>query len=101
MEKYQVVRKLGAGSFGNVELAENKETGELVAIKRLKKKYGTWEECLQLAEVKALRKLQHPNVVKLREVVRVINEAYFVFEYIERDLYRLMTERKEKGNPLS
>lgn len=66
MEKYQVLRKLGAGSFGNVELAEDKQTKEVVAIKRLKKKYGTWEECLQLAEVKALRKMQHPNVVKMK-----------------------------------
>ena len=97
MEKYQVVKKLGAGSFGHVEMATNKETGEVVAIKRLKKKYGTWEECLQLAEVKALRKMQHPNVVQLKEVVRVVNEAYFVFEYIEQDLYRLMVQRKERG----
>ena len=79
MEKYQVIKKLGSGSFGNVQMATNKQTGEVVAIKQLKKKYGTWEECLQLAEVKALRKMQHPNVVKLKEVIRVLNEAYFVF----------------------
>jgi serine/threonine protein kinase len=72
----------------------------VVAIKRLKKKYGTWEECLQLSEVKALRKLVHANIIKLKEVVRVLNEAYFIFEYIEKDLYQLMTERKEKGGGL-
>ena len=44
--------------------------------------------------------MQHPNVIRLKEVIRVINEAYFVFEYIERDLYRLMTERKETGKRL-
>lgn len=94
MEKYQVVKKLGSGTFGNVEMAQDKKTGEVVAIKRLKKKYGTWEECLQLSEVKALRRMNHPNIIRLKEVIRVINEAYFVFEYIEKDLYKLMTERR-------
>lgn len=100
MEKYQVIKKLGSGSFGNVEMAEEKKTKEIVAIKQLKKKYGTWEECLQLSEVKALRRMNHPNIIKLKEVIRVVNEAYFVFEYIEKDLYRLMTDHKEKGTKL-
>lgn len=43
MEKYQILKKLGSGSFGNVEMAEDKKTKEVVAIKQLKKKYGTWE----------------------------------------------------------
>ena len=81
-------------------MAEDKQTKEIVAIKRLKKKYGTWEECLQLAQVKALRKMNHPNVVKLKEVIRVVNEAYFVFQFIEKDLYKLTTERKERGQTL-
>lgn len=38
--------------------------------------------------------MNHPNIIKLKEVIRVINEAYFVFEYIEKDLYKLMTDRR-------
>jgi hypothetical protein len=44
--------------------------------------------------------MNHPNIIKLKEVIRVVNEAYFVFEYIEKDLYKLMTDRKEKGEKL-
>lgn len=83
-----------------MEKAQNTETKEIVAIKKLKKKYGTWEECLQLSEVKALRKIAHPNIIKLKELIRVINDAYLVFEYIERDLLKLINERKEKGKCL-
>lgn len=86
-----MIKKLGSGSFGNVEKAQNIENKEIVAIKQLKKKYGTWQECLQLSEVKALRKIIHPNVIKLKEVIRVLNDAYFVFEFIEKDLFKLLT----------
>ena len=34
-------------------------TGEVVAIKKMKKKFYSWEECMALAEIKSLRKLNH------------------------------------------
>ena len=45
---------------------------------------------MQLREVKSLKKLNHPNVVKLKEVIRENDELYFVFEYMEGNLYELM-----------
>jgi serine/threonine protein kinase len=66
----------------------------------LKKQYERWEECLELSEVKVLRRIIHPNIIKLKEVVRVMNDAYLVFEYAEKDLYKLMSGRKEKGKKL-
>jgi protein kinase len=35
-----------------------------------------------LAQVKSLRKLSHPSVVKLKEVIRENDELFFVFEYL-------------------
>ena len=32
----------------------------------MKRKFYSWEECMALREVKSLRKLNHPNVVKLK-----------------------------------
>jgi hypothetical protein len=37
---------------------------------------------LLLAQVKSLRKLSHPSVVKLKEVIRENDELFFVFEYL-------------------
>jgi hypothetical protein len=48
----------------------------------MKRKFYSWEECMNLREVKSLRKLNHPNVVKLKEVIRENDELFFVFEFL-------------------
>ncbi|OVA05392.1 Protein kinase domain [Macleaya cordata] len=93
MNRYNIIREVGEGSFGSVCRAINKQTGEAVAIKRIKKKFDSWEECLNLREVKSLRKMNHPNIVKLREVIRENEILYFVFEYMECNLYELISEQ--------
>ncbi|KAJ3339642.1 hypothetical protein HDU93_007969 [Gonapodya sp. JEL0774] len=95
MQKYRIDKQLGDGSFGWVLRATNTETGETVAIKKMKKKFPTWDECVELREVKALKRLNdHPNVVKLKEVVRERDELHFVFEYCEGNLYQYMKARE-------
>ena len=59
----------------------------------MKKKFYSWEECMQLREVQSLRKLSHPNIVKLKEVIRENDMLYFVFEFLEQNLYQLCKER--------
>ncbi|KXS22354.1 Pkinase-domain-containing protein [Gonapodya prolifera JEL478] len=95
MQKYRIEKQLGDGSFGWVLRATNIETGETVAIKKMKKKFPTWDECVQLREVKALKRLNdHPNIVRLREVVRERDELHFVFEFMEENLYQYMRARE-------
>ncbi|CAD5334026.1 unnamed protein product [Arabidopsis thaliana] len=93
MERYTLLKEVGDGTFGNVWRAVNKQTNEVVAIKRMKKKYFSWEECVNLREVKSLSRMNHPNIVKLKEVIRENDILYFVFEYMECNLYQLMKDR--------
>lgn len=60
----------------------------------MKEKFYSWDECMQLWEVKSLWKLHHENIVKLKEVIWVNNDLNFVFEYMEQNLYELMKEYK-------
>lgn len=69
MEGYKTIENLGDGSYGTVTKAQNLKTGEICAIKTMKQKFGDWNECLELREVKSLRKLKHPNIIKLKEVL--------------------------------
>jgi len=50
-----------------------------VAIKKMKQKYSNWNECIELREIKSLRKLNHSNIIKLKEVLLVAEELYMVF----------------------
>ncbi|XP_065826763.1 serine/threonine-protein kinase ICK-like [Oscarella lobularis] len=93
MNKYKTVKKLGDGTYGDVHLARNVDSGEAVAIKRMKKKFYSWDECLKLREVQSLKKLNHAYIVKLKEVIREDNVLYFVFEYMKGDLYQLIKNR--------
>ncbi|EOY25312.1 Kinase superfamily protein isoform 1 [Theobroma cacao] len=95
MERYKLIKEVGDGTFGSVWRAINKLSGEVVAIKKMKKKYYSWEECVNLREVKSLRRMNHPNIVKLKEVIRENDILYFVFEYLECSLYQLMKDREK------
>lgn len=41
----------------------------------------------------SLKKLNHANVIKLKEVIRENDHLYFVFEYMKENLYQLMRDR--------
>jgi protein kinase len=44
MERFKKLEALGDGSFGLVFKAEDVQTGEIVAVKKLKQKYTLWED---------------------------------------------------------
>lgn len=94
MDRYINIEEIGDGTCGTVYKAINLETSEIVAVKKMKRKYYIWEECTNLREVKSLQKLNHPNIIKLKEIVRENNELFFIFEYMEHNLYHLMRERQ-------
>lgn len=51
---YKVSRQLGDGTYGSVWKGINNDTKEVVAIKRMKRKFYSWEECMNLREVKVI-----------------------------------------------
>ncbi|XP_057178849.1 serine/threonine-protein kinase MAK isoform X2 [Triplophysa rosa] len=69
------------------------EMSLFIIFHRMKRKFYSWEECINLREVKSLKKLNHANVVKLKEVIRENDHLYFVFEYMKENLYQLMKNR--------
>ncbi|KAM4029513.1 serine/threonine-protein kinase MAK isoform 2-T2 [Anomaloglossus baeobatrachus] len=95
MNRYTTFKQLGDGTYGSVLMGKSNESGELVAIKKMKRKFYSWDECMNLREVKSLKKLNHANVIKLKEVIRENDQLYFVFEYMKENLYQLMKDRNK------
>ena len=81
---YELKNVLGEGSYGKVRLAENMYTGEKVAIKILDKgkiKQDNLIENLR-QEIQIMKHIEHPNVVKLYEVLSSHSKIYLVIELV-------------------
>lgn len=52
MDRYDVLKQLGDGTYGSVQLAKSRDKGDVFAIKKMKKKYYSWDECMSLREIK-------------------------------------------------
>ena len=123
MNKYEVLGVVGEGAYGVVLRCRNKESGEIVAIKKFKeseddeivrkttlrevKPFKTDADssaltfvstCLSSLQVKILRMLQHENIVELREAFRRKGKLYLVFEYVEKNLLEIL-EQQPAGLP--
>lgn len=90
---------VGEGAYGVVLRCRNKDTGEIVAIKKFKESED--DEIVRkttLREVKILRMLKHENIVELREAFRRKGKLYLVFEYVEKNLLEIL-EQHSSGLP--
>eukprot|EP00285_Hemiselmis_virescens_P002952 CAMPEP_0173408984 /NCGR_PEP_ID=MMETSP1356-20130122/71085_1 /TAXON_ID=77927 ORGANISM="Hemiselmis virescens, Strain PCC157" /NCGR_SAMPLE_ID=MMETSP1356 /ASSEMBLY_ACC=CAM_ASM_000847 /LENGTH=300 /DNA_ID=CAMNT_0014370371 /DNA_START=58 /DNA_END=957 /DNA_ORIENTATION=+ len=99
MNKYEVLGVVGEGAYGVVLRCRNKDTGEIVAIKKFKESED--DEIVRkttLREVKILRMLKHENIVELREAFRRKGKLYLVFEYVEKNLLEIL-ELHSSGLP--
>ncbi|KAF8109214.1 hypothetical protein N665_0100s0003 [Sinapis alba] len=86
---YEKLEKIGQGTYSNVYKAKDLLTGKIVALKKVRFDNFEAESVKFMArEILMLRRLNHPNVIKLEGLVtsRVSCSLYLVFEYMEHDL---------------
>lgn len=95
MKRYTLLKTLGDGGFGSVLQCQDSETGEIVAIKKMKQKFKSFSECLELKEIKSLRKIHHENVVKLMQVFRENDFLYLVMELCGSSLLKEINQTSQ------
>jgi len=87
MQKYEKLEKIGEGTYGTVFKAKNKETQEIVALKRVRlddDDEGVPSSALR--EICLLKELKHANIVRLHDVLHSDRKLTLVFEHCDQDL---------------
>ncbi|XP_026794307.1 serine/threonine-protein kinase MARK2 isoform X15 [Pangasianodon hypophthalmus] len=80
--KYRLLKTIGKGNFAKVKLARHVLTGKEVAVKIIDKTQLNSSSLQKLfREVRIMKLLNHPNIVKLFEVIETEKTLYLVMEY--------------------
>lgn len=101
VDVFNIICQIGEGTYGQVYKAKDKDTGQLVALKKVRlenEKEGF--PITAVREIKILRQLNHQSIVNLMEIVTDKQDAldfckdkgafYLVFEYMDHDLMGLL-----------
>ncbi|XP_077089455.1 serine/threonine-protein kinase MARK2 isoform X25 [Siphateles boraxobius] len=79
---YRLLKTIGKGNFAKVKLAKHVLTGREVAVKIIDKTQLNSSSLQKLfREVRIMKVLNHPNIVKLFEVIETEKTLYLVMEY--------------------
>lgn len=103
VDVFEKLEQIGEGTYGQVYMAKEIATGDIVALKKVRmdnEREGF--PITAIREIKILKKLQHDNVIKLKEIVtspgpekdekgktdgnKYKGSIYMVFEYMDHDL---------------
>lgn len=102
--KYKLIKPIGHGAYGVVCSAQNMETEEHVAIKKITKTFANVIESKRtLREIKLLRHFNHENIISLRDLLRPeskdqFEDIYLVTELLDTDLHQIITSPQPLTN---
>lgn len=96
-KRYEKIEFLGEGQFATVYKARDLESGEIVAVKKIK--LGSRTEAKDginrtaLREIKILQELSHPNIIGLLDVFGHQSNVSLVFDFMDTDLEIIIRDR--------
>nr|XP_018680692.1 PREDICTED: cell division control protein 2 homolog isoform X1 [Musa acuminata subsp. malaccensis] len=91
LSQYEKVEKIGEGTYGVVYKARDRQTNEMIAIKKIRiKEEGEGIPGFVIREVSLLKEMHHCNIVRLLDVGASERSVYLIFEYLDLDLKKHM-----------
>ncbi|XP_072889451.1 mitogen-activated protein kinase 7 isoform X1 [Hemitrygon akajei] len=96
-EDYQVLQTIGTGAYGVVTSARHRQTGQLVAIKKIPNAFDVVTNAKRtLRELQILKHFKHDNVIGIRDVLKPpgslaeFRNVYVVLDLMESDLHQII-----------
>ncbi|CAN1345046.1 Probable serine/threonine-protein kinase At1g54610 [Linum perenne] len=98
-DSYDKLAKIGQGTYSNVYKARDRDSGKIVALKKVRFDTSEPESIKFMArEIMVLQKLDHPNIIKLEGIAtsRMQYSLYLVFDYMLSDLTRVISRPSQR-----
>jgi len=93
MDKYEKLEKVGEGTYGVVYKAQDSK-GDIYALKTIRlEAEDEGIPSTAIREISLLKELQHPNIVRLHDVLHTERKLTLVFEFLDKDLKKLLDAR--------
>ncbi|RAW28215.1 Extracellular signal-regulated kinase 1 [Phytophthora cactorum] len=99
-DKYKFVKVIGRGAYGVVVSAENTETNEKVAVKKISRAFEDLVDAKRiLREIKLLQHFDHENVITIVDLLpppslAQFEDVYIIADLMETDLHRIIYSRQ-------
>ena len=91
IDKYEKLEQVGEGTYGVVHKAKDVDTGEIYALKAIRlESEDEGIPSTAIREIALLKELQHPNIVRLVNVLHTDKKLTLVFEFLDQDLKKLL-----------
>lgn len=84
-DRYEILDKMGSGAYGHVWKIRHKASGKMFALKKIFLAFQNKIDAKRtFREISILKKLDHPNIVKLKEVIKAQNDLdlYLIFDFV-------------------